>query len=94
MDYTPKPIDTSAVSLPVELEPLVEQMAKNVHEVWAHKRIEEGWKYGEKRDDELRLPPCLVSYEQLPEIEKEYDRSTALETLKLIIKLGFTIEKP
>lgn len=93
MDYTPKPIDTSAVSLPVELEPLVEQMAKNVHEVWAQKRIEEGWKYGEKRDDELRLHPCLVSYEQLPEIEKEYDRSTALETLKLIIKLGFTIEK-
>ena len=94
MDYTPKPIDTSAVSLPVELEPLVEQMAKNVHEVWAQKRLEEGWKYGEKRDDELRLHPCLVSYEQLPEIEKEYDRSTALETLKLIIKLGFTIEKP
>ncbi len=94
MDYTPKPIDTSAVSLPVELEPLVEQMAKNVHEVWAQKRIEEGWKYGKKRDDELRLHPCLVSYEQLPEIEKEYDRSTALETLKLIIKLGFTIEKP
>ena len=94
MDYTPKPIDTSAVSLPVELEPLVERMAKNVHEVWAQKRIEEGWKYGEKRDDELRLHPCLVSYEQLPEIEKEYDRSTALETLKLIIKLGFTIEKP
>ena len=94
MDYTPKPIDTSAVSLPVELEPLVEQMAKNVHEVWAQKRIEEGWKYGEKRDDELRLHPCLVSYEQLPEIEKEYDRSSALETLKLIIKLGFTIEKP
>ncbi len=93
MDYTPKPIYTSAVSLPVELEPLVEQMAKNVHEVWAQKRIEEGWKYGEKRDDELRLHPCLVSYEQLPEIEKEYDRSTALETLKLIIKLGFTIEK-
>ena len=93
MDYTPKPIDTSSVSLPVELEPLVEQMAKNVHEVWAQKRIEEGWKYGKKRDDELRLHPCLVSYEQLPEIEKEYDRSTALETLKLIIKLGFTIEK-
>ena len=93
MDYTPKPIDTSSVSLPIELEPLVEQMAKNVHEVWAQKRIEEGWKYGEKRDDELRLHPCLVSYEQLPEIEKEYDRSTALETLKLIIKLGFAIEK-
>ncbi|MGM9834025.1 MAG: RyR domain-containing protein [Candidatus Limisoma sp.] len=93
MEYTPKPIDTSAVDLPAELEPLVEQMAKNVHEVWAQKRMEEGWRYGEKRDDELRLHPCLVPYEQLPEIEKEYDRSTALGTLKLIMKLGFSIEK-
>lgn len=93
MEYTPKPIDTLAVELPVELEPLVEQMAKNVHEVWAQKRMEEGWRYGEKRDDELRLHPCLVPYEQLPEIEKEYDRSTALGTLKLIMKLGFSIEK-
>ncbi|MDD5870897.1 MAG: RyR domain-containing protein [Bacteroidales bacterium] len=93
MEYTPKPIDTSAVELPAELEPLVEQMAKNVHEVWAQKRMEEGWRYGDKRDDELRLHPCLVAYEQLPEIEKEYDRSTALGTLKLIMKLGFSIEK-
>ena len=93
MEYTPKPIDTSAVELPAELEPLVEQMAKNAHEVWAQKRMEEGWRYGDKRDDELRLHPCLVAYEQLPEIEKEYDRSTALGTLKLIMKLGFSIEK-
>ena len=93
MEYTPKPIDTSAVELPAELAPLVEQMAKNVHEVWAQKRMEEGWRYGDKRDDELRLHPCLVAYEQLPEIEKEYDRSTALGTLKLIMKLGFSIEK-
>ena len=93
MEYTPKPIDTSAVELPTELEPLVEQMAKNVHEVWAQKRMEEGWRYGDKRDDELRLHPCLVAYEQLPEIEKEYDRSTALGPLKLIRKLGLSIEK-
>ena len=93
MEYTPTPIDTSAVELPAELAPLVEQMAKNVHEVWAQKRMEEGWRYGDKRDDELRLHPCLVAYEQLPEIEKEYDRSTALGTLKLIMKLGFSIEK-
>ena len=33
--YTPHPLDTSDVKLPQELEVLVEQMAKNVHEVWA-----------------------------------------------------------
>jgi ryanodine receptor 2 len=34
-----------------------------------------------------------VPYSELPEAEKEYDRITALETLKTIIKLGYRIEK-
>lgn len=29
----------------------------------------------------------------LPESEKEYDRNTAFETLKLVLKLGYKIEK-
>ena len=68
-------------------------MAKNVHEVWAQNRINEGWKYGDKRNDELKQHPCLVPYEELPEVEKNYDRDTALETLKLILKIGFKITK-
>lgn len=87
----PQPVDTSDVRLPEELDALVEQMAKNVHEVWAQNRIEQGWTYGEERDDALKHHPCLVPYEDLPEIEKAYDRDTALSTLKLISKLGFSI---
>ena len=45
--YTPQPIDTTDVKLPKELEQLVEQMSKNVHEVWAESRIKQGWTYGE-----------------------------------------------
>ena len=92
-DYTPQPLDTSDVVLPEELNALVEQIAKNVHEVWAQGRLSEGWKYGPERNDALREHPCLVPYEELPEVEKEYDRSTALGTLKLIRKLGFSIQK-
>ena len=90
-NYVPKPIDTSDVELPKELEMLVEQMSKNVHEVWAETRIKQGWTYGEQRNDELKTHPCLVPYEELPECEKEYDRNTSVETLKLIMKLGFKI---
>lgn len=92
-EYIPNPLDTSDVKLPNELETLVEQMAKNVHEVWAETRIKQGWTYGEQRDDKLKTHPCLVPYEELPEDEKEYDRNTALGTLKLITKLGFRIIK-
>lgn len=91
--YTPQPIDTTGVELPEDLEKLVEQMAKNVHEVWAETRIQQGWKHGERRNDEFKTHPCLVAYEELPEEEKEYDRNTSIATLKLIMKLGFKIEK-
>ena len=87
--YTPQPIDTTDVKLPVELEQLVEEMSKNVHEVWAETRIKQGWKYGEQRNDELKTHPCLVPYEE----EKEYDRNTSIGTLKLIMKLGFKISQ-
>ena len=91
--YSPQPIDTSDVKLPDELEQLVEQMSKNVHEVWSETRISQGWTYGEQRNDELKTHPCLVPYDELPEEEKEYDRNTSIGTLKLIIKLGFKISK-
>ena len=91
--YTPQPLDTSDISLPKELELLVEQMSKNVHEVWAQTRIDQGWQYGAERNDALKLHPCLVPYEELPESEKEYDRNTSVETLKLILKLGFKIDR-
>ena len=90
-NYIPQPIDTSDVELPEELKPLVEQMSKNVHEVWAETRVKQGWTYGEQRNDELKTHPCLIPYEELPEQEKQYDRNTAIGTLKLIMKLGFKI---
>ena len=93
MNYVPQPIDTSDIKLSEELNELIEKMAKNVHEVWAQSRIDQGWTYGEKRNDTIKTHPCLVPYEELPEIEKAYDRDTALGTLKLICKLGFKISK-
>lgn len=89
--YTPQPIDTADVELPEELKELVEEMSKNVHEVWAETRIKQGWKYGEQRNDELKTHPCLIPYEELSEEEKDYDRNTSIGTLKLILKLGFKI---
>lgn len=91
--YDPKPIDTSKIELSSDLLGLTEQIAENVHEVWSAGRIAEGWTYGEKRDDKLKQTPCLVPYSMLPESEKEYDRKTALNTLKLVIALGYRIEK-
>ena len=91
--YIPTPISTSDVVLSEEITELSEQIAKNVHEVWAATRIADGWTWGEERNDALKKHPCLIPYEELPDSEREYDRNTALETIKLIQKFGFNIER-
>jgi hypothetical protein len=92
-EYTPTPEDTKSIQLPKELNSLVEEMAKNVHEVWAQTRISQGWTYGAERNDAEKKHPCLVPYDELSEEEKTYDRNTSVETIKLILKLGFRISR-
>lgn len=91
--YVPEVIDLDDVVLPESLDELLEQIAKNVHDVWARSRISEGWSYGPERDDVVKTHPCLVPYEELSESEKDYDRHTAVNTLKLVIKMGYDIRK-
>lgn len=90
-EYKPEPIDTTDIELPAPLTDLAEDIARNVHEVWSANRIADGWTFGPERDDAAKKHPCLVPYEELPEREKDYDRATSAETLRLIVKLGFEI---
>lgn len=92
MNYKPQPVDTSNVSIPSDLMILSEKVAKNTHDVWAECRISEGWIWGPVRDDAKKQHPCLVPYEELSEQEKEYDRRTSMETIRLILSLGYEIE--
>lgn len=91
--YEPTPIDTSAVVLSTDLVEFTEALARNVHEVWAAGRIAEGWTYGAERNDTLKHHPYLVPYDNLPEAEREYDRRTAMETVRVIVGLGYEIVK-
>ena len=93
MKYTPRPIDTANVKLPKVLLELTERLAENAHDNWALRRLGEGWTFGPTRDDAAKKHPDLIPYADLPEGEKEYDRKTAMETLKAIIALGYHIEK-
>lgn len=91
--YQPAPIDLSDVVLPESLLALTEAVAENTHEVWSQSRLSEGWTYGPRRNDAKRKHPCLIPYADLPEVEKAYDRNTAMNAIKLIVKLGYRIEK-
>jgi hypothetical protein len=91
--YQPKPIDTSKIELPQEIVGLTEMLAENAHEVWAAQRIAQGWTYGPERDDRAKKHPDLVPYQDLPDSEKEYDRQAAMQTLKVILALGYRISR-
>ena len=91
--YIPKPFDTKSITLTAELSSLIEKTAENLHDVWARKRMDEGWSWGPERNDLKRTTPCLVPYGDLPESEKDYDRSMAVETIKTLLAMGYKIEK-
>lgn len=92
--YVPRPIDTSTVVVPQEVQQLVEMLARNTHEVWSQQRLADGWLWGEDRDDKRKLHPCLVPYEELPESEKAYDRKIVAQAIEALISLGFRILPP
>jgi ryanodine receptor 2 len=91
--YIPETIDTSHVRLTSDIEELVERLAQNNHDHWAKKRLDEGWRYGLKRNDGKKEHPDLVPYNELPGSEKEYDRKTVVEALKAIMALGYEVRR-
>lgn len=92
-DYIPHPVDLSDVSLDNEILELMEAIAENAHEVWAQKRIDDGWKYGDHRDDDNKIHPDLIPFSDLSENEKDYDRDMARSTIGLLNKMGFFVAR-
>lgn len=91
--YSPQPINLDDVVLKDDITELREAIAENAHEIWAYNRMCEGWSYGPKRDDKLMQTPDMVPYTELPDQEKNYDRNMAMQTIKLVYKLGYDIVK-
>jgi hypothetical protein len=89
--YTPEPLDTSEITLPAGLAEMTEALSCNTHDVWARGRMAEGWSYGEHLDEKNKLHPSLVPYEELPESEKQYDRTTATEAVRFLVANGYEI---
>jgi len=94
LDYKPGPIDTLRLVLSPEIAQLSEMLARNTHENWAKLRLADGWHYGPHRDDLQKEHPNLIPYEQLSESERHYDRQTAMEAIKALLAMGYTIQPP
>jgi len=92
--YRPHPIDTSAITLPREVQLLTERLAEHAHDVWAAQRMAQGWTLGARRDDAKKTHPSLVPYADLPDAEKDLDRAEVVGTLKAVLACGYRIVPP
>jgi len=92
-NYRPQPLQSEHIHLEGPLLELVELLAENAHDIWAHQRMIDGWSYGPERCDKSLQHPCLVPYSELPESEKAYDRNAVLGTVRAVLALGFVIER-
>ena len=92
-NYIPSPIDTSKIKLTDDILELAEVLAKNTHEVWSVGKMNEGWSYGPEVNELKKEHPSLIPYEELSDSQKDYDRNTSIETLKVLLALGFEIKK-
>ncbi|HJF66153.1 MAG TPA: hypothetical protein K8U77_08595 [Slackia equolifaciens] len=68
-----------------------EYLARLEHERWMEERRAHGWTWGERRDDERRLHPDMVPYNELPEAEKDYDRDAVRGILGILESMGLAV---
>jgi ppGpp synthetase/RelA/SpoT-type nucleotidyltranferase len=77
--------------IPIELSPgEIEVMAEIEHGRWNAERLLAGWKRGE-RDVGKKTSPHLVSWAELPDSVREYDRKFVREIPARLAKLGYEI---
>ncbi len=92
--YHPSASRFDGIEIPAELESLIEGLAEFNHDTWARSRLDSGWKYGAKRDDNLKHHPCLVPYDELSAEDQDIDRDTVRAVVRAIVGSGFRIVKP
>jgi hypothetical protein len=93
MPYRPQPLDIAHIEIPSNLQGLMENLAVNVHDIWADQRLKDGWKFGPARNDAKKEHPCLRPFLELSESEQEYDRRVVRDTVRALLALGYRIEK-
>ena len=58
---------------------------------WSSQRTEAGWRYGSWRDDDVKIHPCLVPGDELPEVEKDKDRDAVRNIPTVLAAAGLRI---
>ncbi len=71
----------------------IEDLAEMEHGRWVAERLLAGWTWGEERDLANRTSPYLVSWADLPDEIREYDRETVRNIPALLGTVGLSIRR-
>ena len=71
----------------------IEQMAELEHDRWVSERRADGWKLGPERDVLKKITPYLVSWEELPDEVREWDREAVRRIPELLAAVGLEIRR-
>jgi hypothetical protein len=69
----------------------VEILARIEHRRWMAERFLDGWQYGATRNDQQKLHPDLVPWEELDESTREYDRKPVMQIPSLLESVGLHV---
>ena len=92
--YTPHPEYVAHIKLPEDIVPIADMLAENAHEIWAKDRLAEA---KEKKAKGKQVSPYddpfMKPFQELSKQQRKTDYSSAMNTIKLLYKLGFSITK-
>jgi hypothetical protein len=80
--------DLQPLQFPAEV---VEEMAKMEHRRFVDERLREGWKYGWPKDDQKKISPTLIPWDELSEEEKDKDRDPVRSIPAFLARAGYRV---
>ncbi len=84
--------DFSSIMNRMELtSTLVEKLAETVHELFVQDMRKKGWTYGLVTHEDRKEHSSLKPYQELPDNEKEQNRSNARDIQRKLTKVGYVI---
>jgi hypothetical protein len=69
----------------------LDRMAELEHGRWNVDRLRDGWRPGAPRDDGRKIHNCLVTWADLPDDIKHYDRDAVKEFPAILAKVGLEV---
>jgi hypothetical protein len=92
--YIPNPMNLDSYDIPDDIKGAATDIARNAHEGWAANKMNNGYTFGPETNDANKTHADLIPYDKLTPEKQQYDYTTAMGAVKLLLKLGYKIIPP